>query len=94
MAARLHRAGVSTWTNLDIRAPLLEPRNRHDGVPLHYIEQSPGTVYLCVPLRTEREGKGMRRGTEVHFDLNPVPTTSSDVARRENYRSNFKHEKL
>lgn len=89
MAAGLHRAGVSTWSNLDVRAPLLEPRNRHDGVSLHHIEQSPGAVYLCVPLRTEREGKGMRWGAEVHLDLNRADVTSSRCSRRK-YTSNFK----
>lgn len=69
LAAGRYRAGVSTRSDLDVRPSLLKPRIRRDGVHLHRIEQSPGAVYLCVPLRTEREGKGIRRGTEVRLDL-------------------------
>jgi len=38
LAAGRHRAGVSTRSDLDFRASLLEPRVRRDGVHLHCIE--------------------------------------------------------
>lgn len=38
LAARRYRAGVSTWSDLDVRASLLKPRIRRDGVHLHRIE--------------------------------------------------------
>ena len=38
LAAGRYRAGVSTRSDLDVRAPLLEPRVRRDGVHLHRIE--------------------------------------------------------
>lgn len=82
LAAGRYRPSVSTRSDLDVRAPLLKPRVRCDGVYLHRIEQSPGAVYLCVPLRTEREGKGIRRGAEVRLDLDSSGNIA-ECSRRE-----------
>jgi len=38
LAAGRYRAGVSTRSDLDVRASLLKPRIRRDGVHLHRIE--------------------------------------------------------